>query len=127
MALGHDFIVQDSVGSSLNRAASEICAERAGLHNQHANAKRPRLVCKRFRETFYGKFSRGVPARTRYTEKAGHRGEIDDIARALPAHNWQHGAGGHRQSKEIHFKLMSKLGVAALLKPALEAIAGIVD
>ena len=57
----------------------------------------------------------------------GGRGDGDDLAAALPAHDRQDRSGDVQRTEEVGLHLRAELGVADLLEVAGVEVAGVVD
>ena len=60
-------------------------------------------------------------------DHAGHGADVDDVTRALPAHDRQHGAGEVRHAIEVGGELPLDVGCGHLLEIAEEAVARVID
>ena len=54
-------------------------------------------------------------------------GDLDNVARALRAHDRQRGLGNPKGAEQIGFDLVARFGFAYFLDRAEQAVAGVVD
>ena len=115
------------LGHAARRGLAERRPDQPRLDQDHVDAEGLDLEAQRVGDRLDRVLGRVVEAAAREDELPAHRGQVDDLAPALPAHPGQHELAQAHEAEHVGLELVAHLVHRDRLDRAGLAVAGVVD